>query len=332
MRDLLHNERILYAVSDWGLGHAVRSAKLIKALSRHNSLTLLSSGIAYNWLKNELPKFDILELPAYDINYRSPARWADMIGQAPKLIKTIRAENVLTQSLVHKLSPTLIISDHRWGVYDKAVRSILLAHQLKIPLGNPFSSGLINKLHAWMLRGFDECWIPDDSSNSLSGELSNNPYLKMPRSYIGSLGLDVTWEVQAIHGSVAVILSGPEPMRTKLEAQIVEELRNADVQLTIVRGMTQPSKLIYESHWQVIDLATESEIRDILASAETIISRSGYTTIMDIADSPRRHILIPTPGHPEQEYLGKYHAQNRDKWRVISQNELSTKLNRLLIE
>ena len=40
--------------------------------------------------------------------------------------------------------------------------------------------------------------------------------------------------------------------------------------------------------------------------ASFIICRSGYSTIMDIAKLQQKAIVIPTPGQPEQEYLGKY--------------------------
>ncbi len=37
-----------------------------------------------------------------------------------------------------------------------------------------------------------------------------------------------------------------------------------------------------------------------------VISRSGYTTIMDLAKLGKKAILVPTPGQTEQEYLANY--------------------------
>ena len=53
--------------------------------------------------------------------------------------------------------------------------------------------------------------------------------------------------------------------------------------------------------------------------AGCIICRSGYTSIMEIAELGKRHALfIPTPGQTEQEYLswyyekmGWFHSQNQ---------------------
>ena len=43
--------------------------------------------------------------------------------------------------------------------------------------------------------------------------------------------------------------------------------------------------------------------------AKTIVARSGYSTIMDIAALQQNAILVPTPGQTEQEYLAAYLAK-----------------------
>jgi len=40
--------------------------------------------------------------------------------------------------------------------------------------------------------------------------------------------------------------------------------------------------------------------------SELIISRSGYSTIMDLQKLQSNAIFVPTPGQTEQEYLAKY--------------------------
>ena len=42
-----------------------------------------------------------------------------------------------------------------------------------------------------------------------------------------------------------------------------------------------------------------------------IVSRSGYSTLMELAELGKHALLIPTPGQTEQEYLGAYHQQRR---------------------
>jgi predicted glycosyltransferase len=45
-----------------------------------------------------------------------------------------------------------------------------------------------------------------------------------------------------------------------------------------------------------------------ILSAETIISRNGYSTLMDLKFLNKKVILIPTPGQLEQEYLSSIKA------------------------
>jgi UDP-N-acetylglucosamine:LPS N-acetylglucosamine transferase len=47
----------------------------------------------------------------------------------------------------------------------------------------------------------------------------------------------------------------------------------------------------------------------IIDNSETIICRSGYSSIMDLSTLQKQVILIPTPGQTEQEYLSKYHQK-----------------------
>ena len=45
------------------------------------------------------------------------------------------------------------------------------------------------------------------------------------------------------------------------------------------------------------------ELNEEMDKADLVISRSGYSTIMDVVQRQKKAVLIPTPGQPEQEYL-----------------------------
>ncbi len=47
------------------------------------------------------------------------------------------------------------------------------------------------------------------------------------------------------------------------------------------------------------------ELEKAINESEIVISRSGYTTIMDLAVLEKKAFFIPTPGQYEQEYLAK---------------------------
>ena len=44
----------------------------------------------------------------------------------------------------------------------------------------------------------------------------------------------------------------------------------------------------------------------VIEQSKIIITRSGYTTVMDLLKLHKKAILIPTPGQTEQEFLAKY--------------------------
>ena len=48
-----------------------------------------------------------------------------------------------------------------------------------------------------------------------------------------------------------------------------------------------------------------NELNEAMNSSDLILSRSGYSTIMDLAVIGKKAILVPTPGQTEQEYLAE---------------------------
>ena len=54
---------------------------------------------------------------------------------------------------------------------------------------------------------------------------------------------------------------------------------------------------------EIINYLTSRELEKAINASEFVISRSGYTTIMDLACMGKKAYFIPTPGQTEQEYL-----------------------------
>ena len=59
--------------------------------------------------------------------------------------------------------------------------------------------------------------------------------------------------------------------------------------------------------------------------AKFIITRSGYTTVMELIELGKKNVLfIPTPGQPEQEYLADYY-ERKGYFHHAHQNRLNLK-------
>jgi UDP-N-acetylglucosamine:LPS N-acetylglucosamine transferase len=48
------------------------------------------------------------------------------------------------------------------------------------------------------------------------------------------------------------------------------------------------------------------ELGEVIGRSKLVLARSGYSTAMDLVRMGKKAIYIPTPGQPEQEYLGRY--------------------------
>ena len=50
--------------------------------------------------------------------------------------------------------------------------------------------------------------------------------------------------------------------------------------------------------------------------AKLVVARSGYSTVMDLAELEKKALYIPTEGQPEQEYLAMYHKKSGNNYAV----------------
>ena len=197
-----------------------------------------------------------------------------------------------------------------------------------MPRGWRWLEPLGQRLHALLIRRFSSCWIPDyETEPNLSGVLSHTTPLPHNARFIGPLSrfeYEEEEEAQEQYDAVA-ILSGLEPQRTILEKQLIAEYKQKQESLLLIRGkIGGPQTAFHIANGSVLGITIQPTLssglmRTHLMRARTIISRSGYSSIMDYAElgliekAQRGEItlrLIPTPGQPEQEYLAKKWNKN----------------------
>ena len=125
---------------------------------------------------------------------------------------------------------------------------------------------------------------------------------------------------------ILVILSGPEPQRSILENMIMEDATENKISLILVRGLPGQvkNKLSFPPFLEVYDHLNAVELENKIAEAAFVISRCGYSTVMDLAIMQKKSILIPTPGQTEQEYLAG-HLMDNNYALCISQEKFRLK-------
>lgn len=308
-------KRILVAPLNWGLGHVTRCIPLIRTLRNMGAdLLLASDGGALRLLKAEFPDLPAFDLPSYRIRYESANMVRNIAWQLPRILYAIRSEQWATERLVSEHRIDGIISDNRYGCFSRKAGSVILSHQLYLRVPNRLLQWSANRVLRQALARFDAVWVPDlPAAPGLSGELSHGPEPAHPNvRYIGPLSRFQQAGSRDKEYDVAVVLSGPEPQRTYLEQRLLEQAMLLPQKFIFVRGKTRAKAHYYAAdNVEVVSYLTSDELNDVLLASDTIICRSGYSSIMDLVALGKKALLIPTPGQTEQEYLaGFLAAQN----------------------
>lgn len=300
---------------DWGLGHASRSVPLIRDLQQKgHEVILASAGQAFAFLKNYFPELLVLEKPAYRIRFSTKVSMSWMLlFQSRAFLKTIRDEHKWLQKILPQYQFDEVYSDNCYGLYHQTISSTIITHQLmiKCPKGFKFLERFFHSQILKMTTKFDHCWIPDyEGENNLSGDLSHKYPLPENASFIGPLS---RFERRPKEDFIkqyefCAILSGPEPLRTKLENQCIDLFQRTEKKCLIIRGLPEMDECINAKGLDIFNHLNDEAFREKVIQSDKIICRSGYSTIMDLYALNKRAIFIPTPGQTEQEYLAKHHS------------------------
>jgi len=302
-----NKKRILVAPLNWGLGHATRCIPIINALIENNFEPIIASdGSSLELLKKEFPDLICLTLPSYKISYpKNPSNFKyKMLKDSPVIIKAIKKEKKSVQKIIRDYTISGIISDNRFGVRNKLIPSVFITHQLNVLSGS--TSWLSSKLHQHFISKFNECWVPDmQQKPNLSGKLGHLENTKSKIRYIGPASRFEKKEV-TIKYDLMVLLSGPEPQRKFLEEQLLAELKNYNGTVLFVKGVVEKEQnYVQKDNFTTYNFMQSVELESALNQSKLVLSRSGYTTIMDLAKLEKKAFFIPTPGQYEQEYLAK---------------------------
>lgn len=302
-----NSKTILVAPLNWGLGHATRCIPIIRALLAHDFTPVIASdGIALRLLEKEFPNLETITLPDYQIEYAKKGKnfKLKMLKDSPKMLKAITKERKIVKKLVKERDFCGIISDNRLGVYSKKVPSVFITHQLNVLSGK--TTWLSSKIHQLIIKKFTECWVPDvEGKPNLSGKLGHLKHNSLPLKYIGPLSRLHAQELPIVY-DLMVILSGPEPQRTMLEEKLFEEVKHFYGKVIFVRGKIEPKQEQFQFlNCDVYNFMQSEQLEKAFNESAMVLSRSGYTTVMDLAKLGKKAFFIPTPGQFEQEYLAK---------------------------
>lgn len=350
------SKRILVCPLDWGLGHATRCVPVIRELLKQNADVILAAdGPSYCFLKEEFFSLPLLRFPSYRVAYpasSSTMNWF-ILHQLPKIFYRIRKENSALKQMVHKYMIDGIVSDNRYGLYSDNKPSVFITHQMMIK--SPILENLLHRIVLSYINRYTYCWIPDvPEEYNLSGDLSHlkpvpeNALFTGPLSRFESANegrgtsdgerVEQTDNLVPRYGLAAVI-SGPEPQRSVFEALLTEQMADLPFRTALVRGVpsgarslkagSETVRILRKKKMDIFSHLPTAELQELMQNSKVIISRPGYSTIMDLAALGKKAILIPTPGQTEQEYLSVYH---HSKNHFLSQQQRKINIKKGLLE
>ena len=319
--------KILIAPLNWGLGHATRCVPLIRHyLTLGDEVVLAGDGESILLLRQRFPQLRVIDLPSLELRYTSNSQQRGFYLRAlPALLRFTIADHYYLRQQLAREHFDLIISDNRFGFFTRQTRCVYITHQLyvRLPRRLRIFQFFARALHAFIYMRYHEVWVPDYSNvmHNLAGELCHGGHFDHKVKYIGPLSRfsplsssPLTCCTSAASYSshserpvtTLALLSGLEPQRTIFEHQLLERFAQSDESMLLVQGVpSRPQTRIQKGNVTIVPHLSDEELLPLLQQSTTIIARSGYSTIMDLAVLGLLHKaeLHPTPGQSEQEYL-----------------------------
>ena len=306
--------RVLVCPLGWGLGHASRNIPIIDYLLKSGHTVIVAGDeLQISYLTTYFPGIKTIKFPSLKVNLsKGSNQLLPILGIAFRLPYLVINEHFAVKKIVNDNQISVIISDNRYGLWHRGTKSVLITHQLRVPFPKPFRFlEPIGELFVRLIsQKFTYCWIPDSSGEKkLAGKLSHPSKIPSNARYIGLLsrfkkGLskkdDSIWDLVGI-------ASGPSPQREIFIDSISKLGRRNNLRTLIIKGVpSEGTKAIenggifYAGHLGDIDF------QKAIQSSKYLITRAGYSTIMDLTTIGVRGLIVPTPGQTEQEYLTNY--------------------------
>lgn len=328
MHEKINIPTVLVAPLDWGLGHTTRCIPIIRKLQLNGCKVIVAAEGSALWvLQQEFPGIDHLVLRGYRINYSRYKRFLPLkiLWQLPKIRSAIQTEHRWLQRVVTQQRIDLVISDNRYGLWHTVVPSVLVTHQLEIQTPNAWLTRLVQRLHYRFIQRFHTCWVPDAAgAYNIAGRLSHPAVLPaVPVYYTGVLSRLQPVPATTQHYRWLMVISGPEPQRSLLEERLITLCQDLPGTVLLVRGKPGETTLpVVPGNCTVVNHLPTAQMQEAFASCDFVVSRSGYTTVMELLYLQKKSVLVPTPGQTEQEYLAQ-HLQQQHWCYSCAQHELT---------
>lgn len=336
--------KILVAPLDWGLGHATRCVPVIREfLAQGAEVELAVVKANAGFFREVFPELRQRVAPGYNVVYPkygfNMALW--LLKNSAHLNAVMRYEHRYAEEMVERHGYDVLFSDNRFAFFSKKAYSVYMTHQRRIAFPPALAAfeGVGIRWHRARMKNFDEVWVPDvETAPGYAGALSHLPSLRGAENapkvrFVGPLsrfdevagslkagslktsGLDVgelpagglkAGSLNAGKHRVVAVISGVEPARTQFENRLRDILQDVPGEHLMILGKPQaPRRHWTEGNIEFVTHLSTGDFASAVRNADWVISRGGYSTVMDMAYLGAKCVFIPTPGQYEQVVLAR---------------------------
>ena len=320
--------KILVAPLDWGLGHATRCVPIVKEFLRQGAeveLAVVKANAGF--FREVFPELRQRVAPGYNVVYPkygfNMALW--LLKNSAHLNAVMRYEKRYAEEMVERHGYDVLFSDNRFAFFSKNAYSVYMTHQRRIafPPAVAALEGVGVRWHRARMKNFDEVWVPDvETAPGYAGALSHLPALRGENApavrfvgplsrfdeVAGSLKLDDLKAGSECAGKyrVVAVISGVEPARTQFENRLRDILRDVPGNHLMILGKPQaPRRHWTEGNIEFVTHLPTGDFASAVRNSDWVISRGGYSTVMDMAYLGAKCVFVPTPGQYEQVVLAR---------------------------
>lgn len=171
--------KILVCPLDWGIGHASRMIPVVYQLLQEGfDVSIATAGKSLDLMRTSFPEVELIHLPSVSIRYsQKKSQTAKLLFQVPGFLLGIIKEHQWLKKFLRTHPFDVVLSDNRYGLWNKKTVSIFVSHQLSpiLPAGLKVFEPIVHFLFRRFIQSFDRCWIPDtaDPELNLTGMLSH---------------------------------------------------------------------------------------------------------------------------------------------------------------
>lgn len=310
--------KVLVAPLDWGLGHATRCAPVVREFLEKGcdvEIAVTKGNAAI--LREMFPDVRQRLAPSYNIVYPkhgyNMAFW--LLKNSAHLNAVMRAEHHYAEEMVERHGYDILVSDNRFAFRSRKAKSVYMTHQCRIafPKMLRMFEAFGAAWHASVMSRFDEVWVPDvPEFPGYAGKLSHVDSCPRPLKFVGPLSrfsmlsdlVPASPQSAAKDLDVVAVVSGVEPARSRFESRLRSVLSQIPGKHVVILGKPASSQKTWtEGNVTFYNHLPTREFAEVISRAGWVISRGGYSTVMDMALLGARCIFVPTPGQYEQVVL-----------------------------